>query len=218
MQDNEGYALAARGHYAFLYGPEDSGNAVHLGASARYRNFDNDTFDSQVQLPPAAVLPLHRHAQRGYRDGRRRRRRRLGRAGVRVGHTARSRSRARSRTRALQRKNGEDDANNLWGGYLGASYFLTGEHRNYDPKRGVFDRVKVEHPLQDGGAGAWRWPRVPDHIDLNNDGVKGGEQISYIGGINWYPNNFVRFILDGAITQVFDAANSGAAARRPPAI
>jgi hypothetical protein len=32
--------------------------------------------------------------------------------------------------------------------------------------------------------------------------VKGGEQISYIGGLNWYPNNLVRFRLDGAVTQV----------------
>jgi hypothetical protein len=31
---------------------------------------------------------------------------------------------------------------------------------------------------------------------------QGGEQISYIGGLYWYPNNFVRFMLDGAATQV----------------
>jgi phosphate-selective porin OprO/OprP len=52
-QDNEGYAIAARGHYAFFPDPEDRGEdssqVVHLGASARYRNFDNDTFDSEAQ-------------------------------------------------------------------------------------------------------------------------------------------------------------------------
>jgi phosphate-selective porin OprO/OprP len=47
QDNNEGYALAGRGHYAFLYGPEDSGSAVHLGASARYRNFDNDTLTAR---------------------------------------------------------------------------------------------------------------------------------------------------------------------------
>ena len=51
------------------------------------------------------------------------------------------------------------------------------------------------------------------HIDLNDEGVKGGEQISYIGGLNWYPNNFVRFMLDGAVTHVFDARNTAAAVR-----
>jgi phosphate-selective porin OprO and OprP len=85
---------------------------------------------------------------------------------------------------ALQRTNGEDDANNLWGGYLGASCFLTGERRPYDAKRGVFTRVKVDRPLQAGGAGAWELAARADYIDLNSDGVKGGEQISYIGGVN----------------------------------
>jgi phosphate-selective porin OprO/OprP len=76
----------------------------------------------------------------------------------------------------------------------------------------VFDRVEVERPLQDGGSGAWELAARADYIDLNNEGVKGGEQISYIGGLNWYPNNFVRFMLDGAVTQVFDADDSQAAA------
>jgi phosphate-selective porin OprO/OprP len=112
---------------------------------------------------------------------------------------------------ALQRKNGEDDANNLWGGYLGASWFLTGEHRNYDPEEGVFDRVKVSAPVHEGGAGAWEVAARADYIDLNDEGVKGGEQISYIAGVNWYVNDYVRFMLDGAVTQVFDAEDTEAA-------
>jgi phosphate-selective porin OprO and OprP len=51
QENDEGYALAARRHYGFLYGPEGSRDAVHLGASARYRNLDNDTFDSQARYP-----------------------------------------------------------------------------------------------------------------------------------------------------------------------
>ena len=112
---------------------------------------------------------------------------------------------------ALQRKNGQDDVNNLWGGYLSASYFLTGEHRNYDPKSGEFNRVKVQRPLQDGGPGAWELAARADYIDLNNEDVKGGKQVSWIGGVNWYANDYVRFMLDGAVTQVFDARNSDAA-------
>lgn len=53
VNDNEGYALAARGHYAFFPAPGERGSnsreVVHLGASARYRNFDNDTFNSEVR-------------------------------------------------------------------------------------------------------------------------------------------------------------------------
>ena len=41
--------------------------------------------------------------------------------------------------------------------------------------------------------------------------MKGGEQISYIGGVNWYVNDYVRFMLDGAVTQVFNARDTDAA-------
>lgn len=48
-----------------------------------------------------------------------------------------------------------DDASGLWGGYLGASYFLTGELRNYEADEGVFRRVRVTNPVQEGGLAAW---------------------------------------------------------------
>jgi phosphate-selective porin OprO/OprP len=210
QQDKEGYALAGRGHYAFRYGPEDSGNAVHLGASARYRNFDNDTFDGQARYRqrPFFHFTGTRSVDTGTIDDSE------GDvwAGAELAWVQGPFSlQSEVANTFLQRKHGEDDANNLWGGYLSASYFLTGEHRNYDPKSGVFDRVKVGRPLQDGGPGAWELAARADYIDLNSAAVKGGEQISYIGGLNWYPNNFVRFMLDGAVTQVFDARNTAAA-------
>jgi phosphate-selective porin OprO/OprP len=210
VQDNEGYALAGRGHYAFLYGPEDSGNAVHLGASARYRNFDNDTFDSEVQYRqrPFFHFTGTRSVDTGTVED--------AEGDVWVGPefawvNGPFSLQSEFANTFLQRKNGEDDANNLWGGYLGASYFLTGEHRNYDTADGVFDRVKVNRPLHDGGPGAWELAARADYIDLNNEGVKGGEQLSYIGGINWYANDYIRFMFDGAVTQVFDARDTDAA-------
>ena len=215
VQNNEGYALAARGHYAFFPDPEDreenSSQVVHLGASARYRNFDNDTFNSEVQYRqrPFFHFTGTRSVDTGTVED--------AEGDVWVGPEfawvqGPFSLQSEFANTFLQRKHGEDDANNLWGGYLSASYFLTGEHRNYDPKRGVFDRVKVERPLQDGGAGAWEVGARADYIDLNDEGVKGGEQISYIAGLNWYANNYVRFMLDGAVTQVFDAGGTDAAA------
>jgi phosphate-selective porin OprO/OprP len=215
QQDNEGYALAGRGHYALFPDPEDRGNnsseVVHVGGSVRYRNFDNDTFDSQAQYRqrPFFHFTNTRSVDTGTIDD--------AEGDIWIGPefawvNGPFSLQSEFANTFLQRKHGEDDANNLWGGYLSASYFLTGEHRNYDPERGVFDRVEVERPLQDGGPGAWELGARADYIDLNNEGVKGGEQISYIGGLNWYPNNFVRFMLDGAVTQVFDAENSQAAA------
>ena len=160
QQDNEGYALAGRGHYAFLYGPEDSGNAIHLGASARYRNFDNDTFDSEIRYRqrPFFYFTGTRSVDTGT----------IGDAegDVWIGPEfawvqGPFSLQSEVANNVLQRKNGQDDANNLWGGYLGASYFLTGEHRNYDPERGEFDRVEVERPLAKVAPGPGSWPRVP---------------------------------------------------------
>jgi phosphate-selective porin OprO and OprP len=214
VNDNEGYALAGRGHYAFFPGPEapaeNSSQVVHLGASARYRNFDNDTFGSEVTYRQRPFFHF------------------TGTRSVDTGSIPDSEGdvwagdefawvngpfslESEVANTALQRKNGEEDANNLWGGYLSASYFLTGEHRNYDPAEGVFDRVEVSAPVQEGGAGAWEVAARADYIDLNDEGVKGGEQISYVGGVNWYVNDYVRFMLDGAVTQVFNAGNTDAA-------
>jgi phosphate-selective porin OprO and OprP len=212
--DNEGYAIATRGHYAFFPDPQergaDSSQVVHLGASARYRNFDNDTFGSEVTYEQRPFFHF------------------TGTRSVDTGAIPDSEGdvwvggefawvdgpfsiQSEVANTALQRKHGEDDANNLWGGYLGASYFLTGEHRNYDPEEGVIDRVEVSAPLQEGGLGAWELAARADYIDLNDEGVKGGEQISYIAGVNWYANDYVRFMLDGAVTQVFNARDTDAA-------
>jgi phosphate-selective porin OprO and OprP len=214
VNDNEGYALAGRAHYAFFPGAEtpgkDKAEVIHLGASARYRNFDNDTFDSEVtyrQRPffhftgtrsvnTASVPDAEGDVWAG---------------GEFAWVSGPFSLQSEVANTALQRKHGEDDANNLWGGYLGASYLLTGEHRNYNPEEGAFERVKVIDPLHNGGLGAWELAGRADYVDLNNEGVKGGEQISYIAGVNWYANDYVRFMLDGALTQVFDARSTDAA-------
>jgi phosphate-selective porin OprO/OprP len=207
---NEGYALAARGHYAFLYGSEEGGHVVHLGGSVRYRNFDNDTFDNEIRYSQRPFF--HTTNQRSVDTGT------IADAegDVWAGleflwiHGPFSLHSEAANT-FLQRKHGEDDANNLWGGQLTASYFLTGEHRAYDPKGGVIDRLHVDDPLQAGGVGAWELAARGDYIDLNDQGVRGGKQLSYIAGLNWYANDYIRFLLDGTITQVFDARNSAAA-------
>jgi phosphate-selective porin OprO/OprP len=208
QENDEDYALGGRGHYAFPYGPEDRGDAVHLGASARYRNFENDTFNSEIQYEqrPFFHFTNTRSVDTGAIDD--------AEGDVWVGPefawvNGPFSLQSEAANTFLQRKNGEDDANNLWGGYLGASYFLAGEHRNYDPESGAFEHIDVERPLQDGGPGAWEVAARADY--LNNEGVKGGEQISYIGCVNCYVNDYVRFMLDGAVTQVFDARDTDAA-------
>jgi phosphate-selective porin OprO/OprP len=214
VNDNEGYAIAGRGHYAIFPGGgepgDDASEVIHVGASARYRNFDNDTFNSEA-----------RYRQRPFFHF-------TGTRSVDTGSIADSEGdlfagaefawvdgpfslQSEVANTALFRKHGQDDAPNLWGGYLSAGYFLTGEHRDYNPGAGAFERVKVSHPLHEGGAGAWEIGARADYIDLNNKDVKGGQQVSYIAGVNWYANNWVRLMLDAAVTQVWDARNTQAA-------
>lgn len=95
------------------------------------------------------------------------------------------------------------------GYYLEGSYILTGERRKYNAGTAAFDAPPVSHPLslKDGTWGAFEVAARYSDIDLNYhagsfgtapgaDAVRGGEQRVITGGINWYPNTFVRFLLD----------------------
>lgn len=85
----------------------------------------------------------------------------------------------------------------FWGGEITLSYFLTGESRNYVGNQGVFDRVHVAHPVGRGeGYGAFELLGRIDHLDLEDQGIAGGRQTAYMMGVNWYANDFVKFILN----------------------
>lgn len=93
------------------------------------------------------------------------------------------------------------------GGYIEMLYFLTGEHRHYDRKRGFFDRVI---PNQNSfrvlgrngcvctGPGAWQVGIRYDRADLNDNGVNGGMLNALTLGLNWFlnPNMKVQFNWD----------------------
>ena len=211
VENDEGYAAAGRGHYALVdtFG-EDS--AIHLGASARFRDLDNDADDSAVRyrqrpffhftgtrLADTGDVP---EAENDILAG--------GELALVLGPFS---VQAEAAHTWLQRDDA-DDADGLWGGYIDASYFLTGESRNYEADEGIFNRVRVANPVHEGGLGAWQIGVRLDYIDLNDDGadVLGGEQYSAIAGVNWYLNNHVRFMLNYAFSHVDDAEDSPDAA------
>jgi len=99
--------------------------------------------------------------------------------------------------------NETDGANaNLYGAYVYLSYFLTGEHRHYDRRFGVFDRVipyenfwmvRTPHGAR-AGRGAWeatvRWSYL-DFAELN------GQQLQDVtAGFNWYWNPNTRMMFN----------------------
>ncbi len=73
------------------------------------------------------------------------------------------------------------------------SWFVTGEHKNYDKSKTLFDIVKPKKNLgQDGGFGALELALRYSSIDLNNEDFKGGQLNDITAGINWYMNPAAR--------------------------
>lgn len=82
------------------------------------------------------------------------------------------------------------DGNN-WeadGAYVFVSYFLTGESRAYDTRSGKFDRLSPLSPFNPG-AGDWGAFEVGARyswIDLQDEGMNGGEEQNVTLALNWY--------------------------------
>lgn len=98
---------------------------------------------------------------------------------------------------------------NFDGGYVQASYVLTGESRKYNPGSGAYSGVTPAQPFdwKSGGWGAWEIAGRYSVIDLNDrftpgtpvavtNGVAGGKQTIWTAGLNWYVNRNVRLMLN----------------------
>ena len=79
-------------------------------------------------------------------------------------------------------------------GYYGyATYFLTGESRNYRAKNAQWDRIKPNRNFDlKGGWGAWELAAGYDYMNLNSGVINGGSASTVKTGINWYPNSHLR--------------------------
>lgn len=101
------------------------------------------------------------------------------------------------------------------GGYAEASWMITGEPRRYVSSGAAFGSPHPAKPfsLRTGGYGAFEAVARYSHIDLNDrvtrgrsaastGGVYGGAQDVYAVGVNWYPNDHLRLMLDYDIINV----------------
>lgn len=87
-----------------------------------------------------------------------------------------------------------------------ASWFLTGEHREYDEGDGTFGWVSPSRPLLGGdGPGAWQVAARFSRLDLDERFVRGGQLADATLGVNWTIDdalrlswNWVRADLEGA--------------------
>ena len=95
------------------------------------------------------------------------------------------------------------------GWYLQGSWVLTGEAKPYVASTGSYSLPKPRNSFSFDrpGIGAWELAARYSVLDLNDNagvagfatpagGVRGGEQKIWTAGVNWYPNNAIRFVLD----------------------
>ena len=82
------------------------------------------------------------------------------------------------------------------GGYVQASWFLTGESRPYKVAEGIFDRVTPNASVGLGGIGAWELAARLSTIDLTDAGIVGGRQDDVTLALNWYLAPNLRLMLD----------------------
>ena len=107
----------------------------------------------------------------------------------------------------------------FFGAYGEIGYFLTGETRGYKRGEGTWARTKVLNPISKGGIGAFQLAARYEYLDLADDALlngptndfgtgtsslasinsrlgRGGTQSSYLLGLNWYPSDYVRFMVN----------------------
>jgi phosphate-selective porin OprO/OprP len=108
----------------------------------------------------------------------------------------------------VERRDSPFDDPRFEGGYLEASWLLTGENRRYSPASAAFQAPKPRVPFDGrGGWGAWELALRYSSTDLNFDegiagtaaplgSVRGGEQSILGAGVNWYLNSNVKLMLN----------------------
>ncbi len=94
------------------------------------------------------------------------------------------------------------------GAYVELKYFLTGEHRSYDLKKGMFGAVKMKnnfHPHKVGdwnlvdGFGAWQVVVQWSYLDLGDwrdVSTRAGQQNDVTLGLNWFWTPNIRWIFE----------------------
>jgi phosphate-selective porin OprO/OprP len=94
------------------------------------------------------------------------------------------------------------------GGYVEGGWVMTGEPIPYRASRAAWSRPKADHPfsLEDGGIGAWELAARYSTVSLDSNvvrsvpqsvtgGVYGGQQQTAALALSWYPNDWLRFML-----------------------
>jgi phosphate-selective porin OprO/OprP len=87
---------------------------------------------------------------------------------------------------------------NFYGAYAAVSWFVTGEHRAYDPKIGAFGRTSPTNPfsISKGQWGALELATRYSHVNLNDENIRGGVENNVATAVNWYLFSNFRLMTD----------------------
>ncbi len=103
----------------------------------------------------------------------------------------------------------QKDKYNFSAYYAVISWFITGEHRQYDPSNATFGRVKPKKNFGSAnGPGAFELALRYSTVDLDDTDIKGGQMFNVTLGLNWYLNPATRFMFNYVLT---DVKNTGKA-------
>jgi phosphate-selective porin OprO/OprP len=95
----------------------------------------------------------------------------------------------------------------FYGGYVFASWFLTGESRNYNSALGDWSYIVPNRPVRHGGWGAWEVALRASTVDLNDKDIIGGRERNITFGLNWYLNERLR--VEANLIKVLDVKRPG---------
>lgn len=108
----------------------------------------------------------------------------------------------------VERRNSTLSDPKFGGWYVQGAWTLTGQSRRYNTSGGGFEAMRVDTPFSPGKSpGVWELAARFSELDLNHragaagtapvaGAVRGGDQHILSLGLNWYPNNNVRFLAD----------------------
>lgn len=199
------YAVTGRATYLPLYWEEDS-RLIHVGASARLASTYNDrarirTRDA-IRSGIASVWPLPADTGDFFGDNQNFLNFEL--VGVSGPWTFQAELLQSYVTDARRTRLGPElGTANYQGGYLQVLYYLTGEtdYDHYNRKAAAFDRIipgenfMVKKDEGITGIGAWQIGARYNALDLNDEGINGGELDNMTLGLNWFlnPNMKIQF-------------------------
>ncbi len=172
-----------------MYNTEGKYRVLHLGAGYSYQYYDNESLSYKVR-PEAHLAPKYIHLNieelSSVNSFKGEMALVMGAFAFQTEYTA-----AGFRPKTNSGYQNENYFLDAWFGTI--SWFITGEHKNYNLSKSAFDRVSPKKNFGKGGAGAFEFALRYSSIGLNNDDMMGGEMSNVTAAVNWYLNPATRF-------------------------